>query len=356
MKMFNLADNLEGYTLGKWTVQSKIPHNASTGGFFSIGYNVIDDKGNEGFLKALDFSKAFRTPSPMDTLRSMTNAYTYERDLLNKCRDKRLRYIVKIVDCGEFHLDFKDYPPNTMVPYPDVSYIVLEKAEASVRSIIDISKSIDYAWALRSLHNVAVGIQEMHGVQIAHQDIKPSNVLLFESKKKSKLTDFGRSSTIDQAAEHDDLSCAGDISYSPFEQLYGVVHPDWKVRRYSCDMFMFGNLIMTYFNNISVTTSVINQLHPNFHPRNWPGTYDELLPQIELAFTECIENFNQNVDEELRKELIIMIKQLCHPDIKKRGIVRSQGLKSVQFSLQQYISRLDLLARKWEYSFRKVNL
>lgn len=28
------------------------------------------------------------------------------------------------------------------------------------------------------MHNIAVGIQEMHGVQIAHQDINPSNVLL----------------------------------------------------------------------------------------------------------------------------------------------------------------------------------
>ena len=120
----------------------------------------------------------------------------------------------------------------------------------------------------------------------------------------------------------------------------------------NCDQNI-SNFVTVHSVNYS---KMISPLHSNFHPRNWQGTYDELLPQIELAFIKCVENFNQNVDEELRKELIIMIKQLCHPDIKKRGIVRSQGLNSVQFSLQQYISRLDLLARKWEYSFRKVKL
>lgn len=356
LETLNLAQSLEGYSCGKWKIIKKVRHEATTGGHFSVGYDVVDDLGNTGFLKALDFSEAFLSKSPIDSLKSMTEAYTYERDLLNKCSGKNFRYVVRIVDHGVFHLDPADCPPDKYVPYPDVYYIVLEKADESARNLIDLSKAFDYAWALRSLHNVSVAIEEMHGIQIAHQDIKPSNVLLFDSKKISKITDFGRSSDFEKAAEHDVLNCAGDKTYSPFEQLYGDINPDWKTRRFSCDMFMFGNLIMTYFNNISITTSVLKQLPDNMWPGKWGDTYHAILPQIELAFAKCLESFNTQIDLDLRCELIEMIKQLCHPDISKRGDLKNAHMGSQQYSLRRYTSKLDLLARKWEYSFEKVVL
>lgn len=355
-ELFNLAKNLDGYKVGKWKIVGKLPYKATTGGFFSVGYNVVDDLGNTGFLKALDFSSAFLSPSPIDSLKSMTEAYTYERDLLNKCLGKNLRYVVRIVDYGVFHLEPIDYPPDKIVPYPDVYYIVLEKADKSARNLIDLSKTFDYAWALRSLHNVSVAIEEMHGIQIAHQDIKPSNVLLFDSQKTSKVTDFGRSSTLERAAEHDALDCAGDVNYSPFEHLYGDVDSDWKVRRYSCDMFMFGNLIMTYFNNISMTSAVLSVLPDNMRPGKWGDTYRAILPQIELIFAKCLESFNDQIDWKLRSELVEFVKQLCHPDISKRGDLKNSHMGSQQYSLRRYTSKLDLLARKWEYSYKKVIL
>lgn len=355
-EVFNLAKNLGGYSIGKWKVIGKVSNKATTGGYFSVGYDVVDDFGNNGFLKALDFSSAFSSVSPIDSLKSMTEAYTYERDLLNKCSGKNLRYVVRIVDHGVFHLEPDQYPAGKIVPYPDVYYIVLEKAEESVRNLIDLSKAFDYAWALRSLHNVSVAIEEMHGIQIAHQDIKPSNVLLFDSKKLSKVTDFGRSSAMEKAAEHDVLDCAGDMTYSPFEQLYGAVDSDWKVRRYSCDMFMFGNLIMTYFNNVSITSAVLNQLPDNMMPGKWGDTYISILPQIEFAFAKCLESFNDGIDKDLRNELVEMIKQLCHPDISKRGDLKKSHMGSQQYSLQRYTTKLDLLTRKWEYKYKKVIL
>jgi len=355
-EILNLAQNLDGYLCGKWRILGKVPHKASTGGCFSVGYDVIDNLGNTGFLKALDFSSAFLSQSPIDSLKSMTEAYTYERDLLNKCSGKNFRYVVRIVDYGVFHLEPADYPADKIVPYPDVYYIVLEKADESARNLIDLSKAFDYAWALRSLHNVSVAIEEMHGIQIAHQDIKPSNVLLFDSKRISKVTDFGRSSEFAKAAQHDMLDCAGDIAYSPFEQLYGDINSDWRIRRYSCDMFMFGNLIMTYFNNISITTTVLNCLPDNMLPGKWGDTYHAILPQIELAFAKCLELFNNQIDLELRNELVEMVKQLCHPDISKRGDLKNSHMGSQQYSLRRYTSKLDFLARKWEYSYKKVVL
>lgn len=353
--LFNLAANLEGHTVDSWTVTEKIDNKPSTGGNFSVGYKVSDASGRKGFLKALDYSSAFNKPNQADILNKMTAAYIFERKLLNQCSNKHLKYVVRIIDYGQFSLAPSQLPEGVSF-CPAVDYIVLEMADSSVRNLIDLSRTFDYAWALRSLHNVAVGIEEMHGIQIAHQDIKPSNILLFNNKNLSKIGDVGRSSSLTEPAEHDKYAAAGDQGYSPFEQIYGQVDADWKKRRYSCDMFMFGNLIMTYFNNISITMAVLQKLPKACLPGVWMDTYHAVLPQIQKAFSECLEDFNHSIDKELRDELIAMIKQLCCPDVYMRGDLKNSHLGSQQYSLRRYITRLDLLAKKYEYQLKKVRV
>lgn len=351
--IYSLAMHLDGYNINGWHVEKKLQNKPSTGGNFSYGYDVTNAVGTKGFLKALDYTGAFSSPNMPDQLHAMTEAYIFERTLLSKCTDKHLKYVVKIIDYGHFELSPEEYPESASY-CPPIDYLVFERAEASVRTLIDLSQLFDVAWALRSLHNVAVGIEEMHSLQIAHQDVKPSNILLFKTQNVSKLGDVGRSSAFDMPADHDSLNCAGDLSYSPFEQLYGEVHPDWKVKRFSCDMYMFGNLIMTYFNNISLTTAVIGKLPKSCVPRKWGDTYRAILPQVEAAFAECVEEFNHSIDNELRLELVGMIKQLCNPNVSMRGDLKKANLGSQQYSLQRYISRLDYLATKYEYQFKKV--
>ena len=351
---YNVAQNLKNRNVNGWHVIERIDHKASTGGNFSVGYVVENDQGMKGFMKALDYQKAFGNADSMRIIQSMTTAYNFEKDLLQTCFEKNLRYVVKIVDAGQFELKQEDFPSDRIVAYPHVPYIVLEFADKSLRNMIDLSEAFDYAWALRSLHNVAVGITEMHNIQIAHQDIKPSNILVFQQQNASKLGDVGRSSAIDKPASHDNCTFAGDRNYSPFDQLYGEIPSDWKVRRYSCDMFMFGNLIMVYFNNVSITNAVLNKLTPDQHYLNWGDSYQAIRPYIDAAFEECIEQFNSNIDSELRKELMNMVRQLCNPDVTKRGDMSKAHLYVQQYSLEKYISRLDYWAHKYEFSFKKV--
>lgn len=352
--VYNLAENLEGLTIGEWYLTEKLSRKSSTGGNFSVGYEATNTENDtKGFFKALDYSSVFCKPNFAENLNAMTSAYLFERNLLNKCKNKNLKYIIKILDSGEYSLPIEKYPQG-VIHCPHVNYLVFEIADRSMRNIIDLSKSFDYSWALRSLHNIAVALEEMHSIQIAHQDVKPSNVLLFENQKKSKLGDVGRSSSLDTPAAHDKLMCAGDLTYSPFEQLYGYIDSDWKTRRYSCDMFMFGNLIMTYFNNVSITTAVLNKLPPLCLPQSWPDSYEAILPQIDNKFSECLEEFNHNIDKDLRDNLINMIKQLCNPNLMLRGDMKNKKIGAQQYSLTRFISKLDLLARKYEYQFNKV--
>lgn len=350
---YKLVDDLQGKSINGWFVREKISSKPSSGGNFSVGYIAVRGSGEEGFLKAMDFSPAFGAPNGAELINAMTDAYLFEKELLYKCTKNRLKHVVKIIDAGQYELPFEQFPKDKPFYNIPVYYLVFEKAENSVRNIIDINETLDISWSLRSLHNVAVGIEEMHYIQIAHQDIKPSNVLLFDKASTSKIGDVGRASALGIQAEHDDFPVAGDKTYSPIEQLYGFCLSDWQKRRFSCDMYMFGNLIMSYFNNISITYAIDRMLPSSARFRTWGDSYEAVLPQIQLAFDTVLNQFCCRMDTRLRDELIEMIRQLCNPDVYKRGDIKLAHLGSQQYSLRKYITKLDYLAKKYEYLLMK---
>lgn len=349
VKDFECAEHLQGKTLnGKWIVTEKMEKESTeTGGNFSIGYLVKGVNGEKAFLKAIDLQIAISQPDMMLALGSMTKAYEFEVKLLDKCIGSNLRYVVKLLDSDQYK------EPQFAFPVP---YMVFECAETSARKIMDISRKIDFAWSLRSLHNIAVAINELHSLHIAHQDIKPSNVMLFEDKHISKIGDMGRSSLLGETALHDDLDFAGDINYSPLEQLYGWTDSDWEIRRYSCDMYMFGNLIYTYFNGVSLNFSIFKKMNREYLPKSirgtYDGTYNEILPLLRYNFNMVLNDFNNSIGEELRNELINIVKQLCDPDyLNYRGDIKKGG--SQRYSMERFISKLDWLCGKYEYELKK---
>jgi len=340
---FNPAAELEGYTVKNWYVVEKHDNDDSTGGTFSYGYNVKKDTGEMAFLKAIDFSNAFKNPSrQIEELRSMADAYIFERDLLEQCKGG-VRNVIQLLDHGVFR-GAADW-------YYDVNYLIMERADYSVRDLIGLNKSLDIIWALKSLHNIAIGIQNLHKINVAHQDIKPSNALHFEEIDTTKIGDFGRASSLEKSAPHDEYEITGDKEYSPFEQLYGYNDSDWKKRRFGCDMFMFGNLIMTYFNNVSITVSTLRMLDKQFHPSSWGDTYAQVLPYLEGAFYQVIDQFINLPNIKLRDELMKIISELCHPNPSIRGNKIGSGL--TQHDLQRYISRLDYLCKEHVIKFKK---
>ena len=146
----NAASQLVGRTLENgWNVIERLePPGSGTPGYFSVGYVVEHPDGRRGFLKALDYSKAFQTgdDTPL-ILKNMTSAYVHERDLLRRCRAKGFHRIVQILDEGRVSI------PNT--PHPDVDYLIFELADTDARSRLDKMTLLDIAWALRTLHHMA---------------------------------------------------------------------------------------------------------------------------------------------------------------------------------------------------------
>jgi serine/threonine protein kinase len=204
----NLASNLVGKTVNGWFVEEKISKDGGTGGVFSSGYVVRDKNGQRAFMKAINIGYAVKMwtgVSRTDLINQITADFKYERDILNFCGKSKMDRIVRAIDSGEY-----DEPSD---PY-FVPYLVFEfSEEGDIRRhkrMIDP----DLIWRLRIFHGICVGVKQLHSHHIAHQDLKPSNVLVFSSDV-SKIADLGRCTL--KGSKVDDPAHCGDLDYTPIE-------------------------------------------------------------------------------------------------------------------------------------------
>ena len=253
------AECLVGLDLpGGWHVDSVVHQPPkSTGGRFSVGYLVVNTDGRKAYLKALDFSIAFQHWDPPRILEEMASAYNFERDLLTKCKGARLRRVVTPLADGSIEV------PGNFGLYGKVSYLVFELATGDIRNEVAKWQKFDIAWALRSLHHSSTGLSELHSVGIAHQDLKPSNILVFPIDG-SKVTDLGRSSHVNTPFQINGAPIPGDIGYAPPEQWYGWHHVQDFSYRYVADLYLLGSLVFFYFLSCSATQAIrlkISQKH-----------------------------------------------------------------------------------------------
>ena len=323
-----------------WLVTKELPRAANaTGGTFSHSYEV---RRNEkiGFLKAFDFAPAFMPGVDTPTvIQAMVEAYNHERDVLAHCRDRRLSNVVVAIDHGSVQV------PNLSQMEGRVFYMIFEMAEGDVRVQMDVSTSFGPVWCLRVLKDVCLGLNQVHREMIAHQDAKPSNVLAYDRGQGFKVADFGRSSRKGHPERHDNLPVAGDRTYAPPELLYGFVAPDFAPRRLGCDLYMLGNLASFLFSGVNVTAQLLSHLDVQHHPQQWAGTYEQVLPYIQNAFTSVLADLSPIVDPLVRQAALNMLREMCNPDVTLRGHPRGRG-RSDQYSLNRYVSQLDLLSKR----------
>jgi serine/threonine protein kinase len=219
------AQNLLGHRLdGKnWTVVEQLERApCATGGNYSYGYAVDDGHGKLSFLKAFDFSSARNSPDPALAVQAMINAYVHERKVLQLCGNKGLSRVVRAIDSGMIQAPSE---PGGMI-----FYLVFEQAEADVRSMHEGMQRLDIAWRLSILHHVSVGLNQLHLLGIARQDVKPSNILLYPALE-AKLSDLGRACCKMIDTPHSEQAIAGDPDYAPPELLYGKIDPNWHQRK-----------------------------------------------------------------------------------------------------------------------------
>jgi len=334
--MSSAAEQLEGINLDKgWRVGKKLARTeAQTGGYFSCSYEVISQDGKKAFLKALDYERALESDDPAAAMNLLTSAYLFEREILRECGERRMSRIVRAIDSGK-----------TIVPGAGLTeYLIFEMADGGdIRAHLDRSGPFNLVRTLDCLHNVFLGVQQLNQAKIAHQDLKPSNVLVFENQFE-KLGDLGRAWHGLRQSPHDLMDCAGDQGYAPPELLYGYISPEERERRYGVDFYLLGSMVFFMFTGLRANALLFLVVDKAHHPKVWQGTYAEVLPYLNHAFSTMIGDFRCSFsDQVLGAEVADIVSQMCHPDIALRGDKLHVALHGSKFGLQRFISRLDRL-------------
>lgn len=335
------AHRLLGLELdGGWRVVHKVERAPdATGSNFAVGY-IVERDGRSAFLKALDFSKAFALPDFTRALEIMTTQFNFEREMLERCAAGRMDRIVLALGHGQVSVE------GSVIP---VSYLIFERADGDVRKALQAEeRALDAAWKLRMLHHAATGLWQMHQRDMAHQDLKPSNVLIFGGEL-AKLGDLGRASLRAVEGPYDHMPFPGDPGYAPPEFHYGHVSPDWNERRHAADLHMLGSLILFLFAGVHTTAAVLGRIPSSARPGAWRGDYDGALEYVRVAFDDVMEEFERHLrgalDEDVANGILRVVRYLCDPDPERRGHPRAHAMKfGNRYSLERFVAELDVLA------------
>lgn len=342
------AKYLSGKILNdQWKVGNLRTKNPNgTGGNFSFCYDVVNEaSGQKAFLKALDFSGALASREPIKVLGWLSNAFDFEQNVLELCRDKRLTKIISLIDVGNISPE-----ADSSIPVP---FFILELASGDIYEQIDFENEIDHLLNLKTLHNVSTALFQLHRNGVAHQDIKPSNVLVM-SAVSHKLGDLGRADLRGKPTPYQSLPFAGDPSYAPPEAHYKSTHPDWVFRRIASDAYQLGSLITFLYTQHSMTALLHIHLHPQHNWNNWNQTYREVLPYLHVALEQSVDYFKSRInDTELADDLAQLVFQLCDPDPTRRGFAKSASKRPTSISIEKYVTVFDRLHRKYRVKFFK---
>lgn len=340
------AHDLIGRTLKNgWKVVKRLEKPpGSTGGFFSVCY-IVENEETTAFLKALNFQSFFQLfkgtgKSIVDILTEQTNAYKFEKDLLIRCKNSRLSKVSMILDEGEEEVEGH--------VISNVPYLIFEMAEGDIRSHLNFSQDVDIIWKLKSVHSVAVGLKQLHSIEIGHQDLKPSNILLYEEKGISKIGDLGRSLCKDIQAPHEDGGdFPGDFTYAPPEFLYRYIDPNWNNRVKATDLYLFGSLIVFYFTGTNMTSLISKNMNTDFRWDKWNGSFFDVKDYLIDGFYKAIREFKNHISNKLlADDLGSILEYCCFPYPEKRGHPKNTQTLRTQYDFERIISTLDLLSRR----------
>lgn len=349
----NAAHNMLNLLLKSgWQVIEKPERDPNqSGSNFSVGY-IVEKNGEICFMKAFDFAGFLSVAIPksgsgdidvIDVMNDMTNAFIYERDLSKHCKNKHVTKVSFVKESGQEFIQGYSIP---IVPY-----LIFELAKGDVRKTLHFSTELDYAWRFKSLHDVAVGIKQLHTIDVSHQDLKPSNVLVF--KTESKLGDLGRSICKDLEGPYSKRTFTGDFTYAPPEIWYRYYERDWNKRVFATDCYMLGSLVVFYFTGISMSALLRKHIPDNFSWESWRGSFEELVPYLENGFTCALKEFESNLTRpDLRMELTQLVKHLCNPFPEKRGHPKNVLSNGSNYNMERFVTILDVLKRKSELTIK----
>lgn len=254
------SENLAGMPLkdGWRVVTPRTFGPTHSGGGFSTGYDVVNQNGRKGFLKAINLSPALQAEDVLQELAVLLEGVNHERYLLDECKKNGLDRVATTIHEETLPMGKPGFP----VPVP---CFVFDAADHDLRDFLTLQQSLDHARAFFLLHQTTLALHDLHAIGIAHQDVKPSN-LLMHGTDRIQISDLGRSSKFGRLSLIDGFNVAGDRGYSPPELLYGHILTDWNTRRFGTDLYMLGGLVTFFVAQQSVTSTILSRLPNGLKP------------------------------------------------------------------------------------------
>lgn len=310
-----------------------------SGGNFGVGYIATDLKdGTQRFVKVVDFRKRMHS---LHKLREILEWAEFEVLMHKACM--RMSNVVRMVAHGQlaFLENGSDEPYNFIC-------VVMELGDGDIKNHIDYAPEGSAYWKLWVLREVSLAVVQLERASLAHNDIKPSNVIRFPSDGDShriKLGDVGRAVTKSGSGPFDDWIWAGDPRHKPLETLYGYQEKEWQDRSTAADAYMLGNLACFLFAGASMTERIVNSLPTNLRPGTFSGGYRTIIDVIRHAWNTVLEEqIFPTIPEQSRSELSRVIRWLTDPDPAIRGEPTARRIGTM--GLDRVQSRLDRMARQ----------
>jgi serine/threonine protein kinase len=331
--------SLTGQALnGRWLVGNEdIKAVGETGRNFCVCYTVTDrlEPNARYFLKAIDFYRQFQNSTNIVTdLQPHVNSFAFEQYVLEACRG--LDRVVTAIDSGQFRF------PGEIIPIP---FLIFELGEGDLRRHLARNAAASFAWRLRAFHHIATGVRQIHGKRISHNDVKPSNLVVFKGEI-SKVADLGRAVHRDVPGPFDEALFPGDPAYAPPEVRYKSIPLDFERRRFGADIYMLGAVAIFLFTQVHLGPLVESRLGEEYRPGVWRGSYVDVIDAYRNAYYQALdEDVRQSLPEgTVATELLHILKWLCEPDPMKRGYAKLGKVEPSEHSLDRLIARLDYLA------------
>ncbi|MDO8036074.1 protein kinase family protein [Janthinobacterium sp. SUN128] len=357
------AERLIGHTTqGGWTVTQllrsiKLNTPGLTGGNFSVGYEVNRVNPRSGvreiaFLKALDVDRALqRSTNLLGDLREKLNEFEFERRMHEFCKDRHMSRVVRVIEAG-------DLMPTALLgdKINQVPFLVLEIADqGDARSWVNKISEAETVLKLSYLHHTLTGLQQLHKATVAHSDLKPSNVMIFQ-RLGAKIGDLGRVIDGTGNCPFAGNPYPGDYSYAPPEILYRAPQSDWVNGRERIDLFQWGALCVYLFSGVELNTWFIDKLDVAARPGRWGGagpSYTMALPYLIDAFEQTLGELGHDAFPAwASEELVALIRETAHPNYAQRGDAGVLKRNPNTTGLDRLITRLSILVKRAEVQVR----
>lgn len=236
----------------------------------------------------------------------------------------------------------------------DVPYIVLRRADGSLRDLLLDRDQMPIRERLRILRDVAKGVHQLHLSNIVHRDLKSGNILLVIRRRSAAafVADLGRSALVQASRRYDAATYAagrGDPSFLPPELLWIQGECDgeaWK----KIDIYGIGSIFFELVMGIGITAYVfqnprdlqktIARIPVGDRADNFRANRGHLVAKYRPAF----EMFESQLPRSIAADSRRLLEQLCNPDPSMRiPRPRYGGRRGNDASLEWLLRRIDTL-------------